>query len=306
MHDGSGTVKWLRVAAAEQHTFHGLLARRILRMDTGILPSGELLSQADVDAVAATPKGWRAFALLQIGQPGRADAELRGLAAEASANPAFGRALLMVASAAGLTECAALMAGAQRSADGDAPDAVRIPVPHLRPTGGFSVDPTLIYAVARTESNFNPAAISPVGARGLMQIMPVTAQFITGDMSFDPDRLHDPSANLDIGQRYISHLAGQEGIDNNLIRLLASYNSGGGNFRRWAGDIRDNGDPLLFIEAIPVAETRGFVSRVLLYSWLYAARLHLPAASLDALAGNEFPRFTPRTRERKMALLTSG
>jgi soluble lytic murein transglycosylase len=305
MHDGSATVKWLRAAAKEQLTFHGLLARRILRMDTGILP-GELLGQADVDAVAATPRGRRAFALIQVGQPGRADAELRGLWAEASANPAFGRSLLMVASAAGLTDSAALMAGAQRSADSQAREALRIAVPRLRPAGGFTVDPTLVYAVARTESKFNPAAISPVGARGLMQIMPVTAQFITGNLFYDPDRLRDPAANLDIGQRYISHLASQEGIDNDLIRLLASYNTGGGSFRRWSAEIRDHGDPLLFIEAIPIGETRNFVPQVLLYSWLYAARLHLPAASLDSLSINEFPRFTPRSQERKMAILMPG
>jgi soluble lytic murein transglycosylase len=306
MHDGSATVKWLRAAAKEPLTFHGLLARRILRMDTGILPGGELLSQADVDAVAATPRGRRAFALIQVGQPGRADAELRGLWAEASANPAFGRSLLMVASAAGLTDSAALMADAQRSADSQAREALRIAVPRLRPAGGFTVDPTLVYAVARIESKFNPAAISPVGARGLMQIMPVTAQFITGNLFYDPDRLRDPATNLDIGQRYISHLASQEGIGNDLIRLLASYNSGGGSFRRWSAEIRDHGDPLLFIEAIPIAETRNFVPQVLLYSWLYAARLHLPAASLDSLSIDEFPRFTPRSQERKMALLMPG
>jgi hypothetical protein len=157
----------------------------------------------------------------------------------------------------------------------------------------------------RRISPFNPAAISPAGARGLMQIMPVMAQFIVGDLAYNPSRLHDPAANLDIGQ-LIPHLANQEGIDNDLIRLLAGYNSGGGSFRRWSADVRDNGDPLLFIEAIPIAETRGFVAPVLLYSWLYTARLHLPADSLDALAANEFPRFTPRTRERKMALLTPG
>jgi soluble lytic murein transglycosylase len=304
MQDGTATAKWLRVAAQEQRTFHGLLARRILRMETGIAANGEMLSQADVDAVAATPKGWRAFALLQIGQSNRADAELRGLWREARANPAFGRSLLRVASAAGLTECAALIAGTQRSADGPAQDAMRIPIPRLRPAGGFSIDPALVYAVTRTESNFNPTAISPAGARGLMQIMPVTAQFVMGDLSYDPDRLHDPSVNLDIGQRYITHLAGQEGVDNDLMRLLASYNAGGGNFRRWSADIRDNGDPLLFIEAIPVTETRNFVPQVLLYSWIYAARLHLPAASLDALAANEFPRFTPQMQKRRMVLLT--
>ena len=56
-----------------------MIARRMLGLPTGIVPSGALLSQADVDAVAATAAGWRAFALLQVGQPERAAAELRGL-----------------------------------------------------------------------------------------------------------------------------------------------------------------------------------------------------------------------------------
>jgi soluble lytic murein transglycosylase len=305
-HDAVGTVKWLRVAAEERLTFHGLLARRILRMDTGILPSGELLSQADVDSVAAAPRGWRAFALMQIGQPDRAEAELRGLWATASTNPVFGRSLMMVASAAGLTDCAAQMAALLQSRDGYRHDELRFPMPRLRPAGGFSIDPALVYALTRLESNFDSGAISPAGARGLMQIMPATAQYITGDLLYAPERLHEPSSNLQIGQRYVTYLSHQDGIDNDLIRVLASYNSGPGNFARWGSEIRDRGDPLLFVEAIPVAETRVFVTHVLVYSWIYAAQMHLPAPSLDDLSAGEFPRFTPRGPERRMALLLSG
>ena len=58
--------------------------------------------------------------------------------------------------------------------------------------------------------------------------------------------------------------------------MLASYNSGPGNFLRWGSEICDNSDPLLFIEAIPVTETRAFVAHALVYSWIYAARMHLP------------------------------
>lgn len=305
-HDAVGTVKWLRVAAEERMTLHGLLARRILRMDTGILPSGELLSQADVDAIAATPYGWRAFALLQIGQTERAEAELRGLWANAIDSPAFGRSLMMVASAAGMMDCAAQMAASLQSRTVGRHDELRFPVPRLRPAGGFSIDPTLVYALTRLESNFNTGAISPAGARGLMQIMPATAQYITGDLFYAPERLHEPASNLAIGQRYVSYLSRQDGIDNDLIRMLASYNSGPGNFARWGAEIRDGGDPLLFIESIPVAETRAFVAHALAYSWIYAARLHMPASSLDELAAGEFPRFTPRGQERRMASLTSG
>jgi soluble lytic murein transglycosylase len=306
MHDAVATVKWLRVAAEERLTFHGLLARRILRMDTGILPSGELIGQADVDAIAATPQGWRAFALLQIGQTDRAEAELRALWPNALADQVFGRSLLMVASASGLTDCAAQMAASLQTQDGHRHDELRFPLPRLRPAGGFSIDPALVYALTRLESNFDTGAVSPAGARGLMQIMPATAQYITGDLFYAPNRLHEPATNLDIGQRYVAYLARQDGIDNDLLRMLASYNSGPGNFSRWGADIHDRGDPLLFIEAIPVVETRAFVQHALVYSWLYAARLHLPASSLDDLAAGEFPRFTPHPAERKMALLPPG
>lgn len=305
-HDAAGAVKWLRVAAEERLTFHGLLARRILRMDTGILPSGELISQADVDAIAATPQGRRAFALLQVGQADRAAAELRALWPQAFANPVFGRSLLMVASAAGLTDCAAEIAASLQSRDGGRHDELRFPMPRLRPAGGFSIDPPLVYALTRLESNFDPNAISPAGARGLMQIMPATAQYITGNLFYAPDRLHEPAVNLDIGQRYVAYLARQDGIDNDLLRILASYNSGPGSFSRWSANLRDDGDPLMFIEAIPVAETRAFVQHALVYSWIYAARMHLPAPSLDELSAGEFPRFTPSRVERRVALLAPG
>jgi soluble lytic murein transglycosylase len=306
LHDLGGTVKWLRVAAEERMTLHGMLARRILRLDTGIIPSGELLSQADVDAVAQVPAGQRAFALLQIGQPDRAEAELRGLWGDARGNPVFGRSLMLVTAAVGLADCAAQMAAALQSQDGHRHDELRFPLPRLRPEGGFSIDPALVYALTRLESNFDPAAISPAGARGLMQIMPATAQYLAGGLSYAPEWLHEPSANLRIGQRYVTYLSRQGGIDNDLIRMLASYNSGPGNFLRWSSVIRDNGDPLMFIEAIPVAETRAFVVHALVYSWIYAARMHLPASSLDDLAAGEFPRFTAPNQERKIALSAPG
>jgi soluble lytic murein transglycosylase len=301
LHDAVGTVKWLRVAAEERLTLHGLLARRILRMDTGLFSSGELLSQADVDAVGAAPQGRRAFALLQVGQSGRAEAELKALWSATERNPIFGRSVLLVASAAGFIDTAAQMAALLQSRDGQRHDELRFPLPRLRPAGGFTIDPTLVYAVTRVESNFDSGAVSPAGARGLMQIMPVTAQYITGNLLFEPARLHEPSANLEIGQRYLTYLARQEGISNDLLRMLASYNSGPGAYLRWGTEIRDGGDPLLFLEAIPVAETRAFVAHALVYSWIYAARMHMPATSLDDISAGDFPRFTPLPQERRMA-----
>ncbi len=294
MREQDDATTWLRTAAEVPLTLHSMVARRILRMDQPTL----LPSQADVDAIAATPNGWRAFALLQIGQTNRADAEFRALWPRAVTDRTFGRALAIVLSAAGLTDTAIEVEDALA---GQATPPV-LPMPRLRPAGGFSIDPALVYALTRVESNFNPMAVSPVGARGLMQIMPETAQFMLRTADFNPERLHDPSSNLQLGQRYVSLLSRLDGIGDDLIHILASYNAGPGNVLRWRAGIRDQGDPLMFLEAIPVAETRAFVAESLTWAWIYAGRMHLPAPSLDAMALGEFPRFTPDGQRRKLAL----
>jgi len=287
------TIRWLNRAAEDRTTFHGLIARRLLRMDIGLVPSRDLLTQADVDAVATTGAGLRAFALVQIDQLDRAEAELRTLWPEIQQNPVFGRSVLLVASAAGLQDFAAQLAGLLQPPGSGGFDALRYPIPQLRPARGFRLDPALVYALARTESNFDPSAVSSAGARGLMQLTPSTAAYIAGGMA--SERLGEPAVNLDLGQRYVNYLAALDGVGGNLIRVLASYNSGPGNFQRWASDIHDNDDPLLFIEAIPVAETREFVANVLRASWIYAARMHRPIPSLDSLAAGEFPELNPHT-----------
>jgi soluble lytic murein transglycosylase len=292
--DRAGYLLWMLRAAEQRTTFYGLLARRGLDLSVGAAPgAGETLTEADIDAVAATPEGLRAFALLQVGQTARADSELRRLWPQARNTPALGRAIMLAASRAGLVDLAAQLADLVQSADGQPRAATRFAVPRLRPAGGFIVDPAMVYALARTESNFDAGMVSSAGARGLMQIMPQTARFIVqvGGRGGVAGGLHDPAVNLDLGQRYVAYLASQDAVNGDLIRLLASYNSGPGNFSRWAANVRDDGDPLLFIEAIPIDETRNFVPRVLAYTWLYAARLQLPTPSLDELAAGEWPRY---------------
>lgn len=305
MHDPQAARHWLFRAAAGPASLHGLIARRMLGQRATFGDAGTLLTTADVEAVGDTVAGLRGFALLQTGQPDMAEGEFRALWARRADDTAMARSLSLVAGTVGLVELAAQVSDSL-SDDDDAPAEPRLAVPRLRPAGGFRVDPSLVYALTRLESNFDSSAVSSAGARGLMQLMPVTARYIGGERLDDPDQLHNPAVNLDVGQRYVAYLARQGGIGDNLLHVLASYNSGPGSFLRWAGKVRDEGDPLLFLEAIPVAETRGFVTRALTYSWLYAARLRLPAASLDALARGHYPRFTPASSERKMADAPQG
>ena len=300
-HDPADAARWLRRAAAEKTTLHGILARRLLGLPTGIVPNGALLSQADVDAIAGTDAGWRAFALLQVGQRQRAAAELRSLWPSVRDNPPLRRALLLVAAGVGLTDCAAQLAAWNAAADPELGELAQGTLPPLHPAGGFRVDPALVYALTRVESNFDPGAVSAAGARGLMQLMPATAHYIDTMARGRPIALHNPSLNLELGQRYLLFLAAQDSIGDNLLRLLASYNNGPNGYLQWAGKIRDEDDPLLFIEAIPNGETRRFVERTLTYTWIYAARLHVPAPSLDEMADGAFPRFTPAGSGRKIA-----
>jgi soluble lytic murein transglycosylase-like protein len=302
--DAGAYVPWLSRAADEKRTFYGLLARRTLGLNTGLWGGGrgdrETLGQADIDAVAATPEGLRAFALLQVGQEARAESELRRLWPAAQNTTSLGRSIMLVAQAAGLSDLAAQLADLVAAADGRPRETTRFPIPRLRPDGGFTVDPALIYAVARTESNFDPAMVSSAGARGLMQIMPDTASFVMR-RERPAELLDDPEYNLDLGQRYVSYLATHEAVSGNLLRLLASYNSGPNGFAKWSGSVHDNGDPLLFIEAIPIDETRAYVPRVLTYTWIYASRMHLPAPSLDELAAGMWPRYHPLQQRQESA-----
>jgi soluble lytic murein transglycosylase-like protein len=155
------------------------------------------------------------------------------------------------------------------------------------------MDPAFVYAVVRHESNFRPLAVSPVGARGLMQMMPATAVDIGAIGEGQTDRLNDPPTNLAIGQRYLIQLGDNPVVGDDLLRLIAAYGQGPTGMNRWAESIRDSGDPFVFLEAMPSTFMRQFVEDVLIYHWQYAAALRLRASSLDDLAAGIYPRFTP-------------
>ena len=289
-----GYVPWMLQAAQEPRTFYGLVARRALGLPPGFAWESDVAGEAEGAALAETAGGWRALALIQVGQKARAEAELRRLWSVAQGNPALARWMLAAATAAGMPELSTMLASQAQAADGRPRDYARFPVPRLEPQGGWRADPALIYGLARQESNFDPDAVSPAGARGLMQVMPATAAYITGDAALRDGanrRLHDPGYSLELGQRYLLQLSGQENVQGNLIRLLAAYNAGPGNLSRWMPANGHREDPFLFIESIPFNETRAYVQRVLAYSWIYASRLGLPSPSLDALAAGSTPRF---------------
>jgi len=283
---------WLRRAAASGSGFYATLAQRVLGDDgTGQNLDHQMLGLADLEAVAADPRGARAFALLQVGQNHRAEQELRALYPTIAHDPGLRRAVMLVAWKAGMAPLASQIAALDPA---HPPGTVVIPPISLFPKHGVHVDPALLYALVRVESNFDPHAVSGVGARGLLQLMPQTAAFMNkwGATQLKRQGLSDPEFNLEMGQRYLKYLASQSNINGDLIRILASYNAGPSETAGWSNDQVADHDPLLYIEMIPNRETRNFVFCVLRYSWAYASQMNLPVPSLAALADGSFPHLT--------------
>lgn len=132
---------------------------------------------------------------------------------------------------------------------------------------GYEDSWTIVHAIARQESQFDRAAISHAGARGLMQLMPGTAREQSGKLGipYSSDALTtDPNLSIQIGASYFQRIYAQYG---SYPLAIAAYNAGGGNVNRW---LAANGDPRTgqvemvdWIEAIPFSETRNYVQRVL-------------------------------------------
>lgn len=136
----------------------------------------------------------------------------------------------------------------------------------------------LALSIARRESEFDPGVMSGVGARGLMQVMPATAQEVAGKLAIDFDNgrlLTDPVYNATIGKAYLAELIDTFG--HNYVLVSAAYNAGPSRPIRW---MSERGDPrsgeidvVEWIESIPFTETRNYVMRVMESLPVYRARL---------------------------------
>jgi soluble lytic murein transglycosylase-like protein len=286
-------LNWLRTANQAPASFYGMIAGRLLGQGFGPTGIAASLTEADITAVDASPAGHLAFALLQVGETEQAGLALRAMWPQIQAAPALAHSVEAVAARAGIVDVAIAIAG-QTSDAGNEIAGVSLPLPALHPAGGFSIDPSLVYALTRTESGFNEHAVSPVGARGLMQLMPVTASFVARNEGVSA-AVDNPSQNLALGQDYIRYLGEQVGINDNLLAILASYNAGPGAAAAWYNALKDDSDPLVFIETIPNDQTRHFVHQVLADSWIYAEEIGLKPESLDDIAQGSFPQLRDMT-----------
>jgi soluble lytic murein transglycosylase len=282
--DPQKVVTLLNFAAEKEPSFYGLVAERMLGIDTQTGFADAILNQGDFHDLMAAPAARRAVALWQIGETEFVGPELNR--AFVDNNERLDPAMAALARAIGVPNVE--LRASEKSAGRGIMLTGLFPVPPYNPDGGYRIDSSLVLAFARIESRFQVQATSPVGARGLMQLMPNTASHLGVS---DPDTLYDPGTSLAVGQRYIELLLAR--LDGNLLELGGAYNAGPLAVDRWRTTKAGGNDPLLFVESIPVAETRSYVKRLMVYHWLYRRRFGQDAASLQETASGQWPIYRP-------------
>jgi soluble lytic murein transglycosylase len=289
-------------AAHHSRTFYGMVAARQLGRDIAFSWEHPPFHLKDYNSIAHIPGVRRAIAMKEIGRDAWADLELRYVWLRA--DPQIHPALLGLAARLNLPSTQVRGAKAlEKQNNMVLAESVLYPIPAFEPQGGFTLDRALVFAFMRQESEFSAWAVSSAGARGLMQLMPATAGYIGRDRTLQARatsvKLHDPSLNISLGQRYIEYLLQNRNMSGNLLLTAAAYNGGPGNVNRWLQRGGFNDDPFLFLETIPLDETRDYVAKVMANLWVYHLRLGQPTPSLDALAEGRWPMYEPQDKITK-------
>lgn len=149
-------------------------------------------------------------------------------------------------------------------------------IPSFRQVGP-EVEPSIVYAIARQESAFNPAVVSPAQAYGLMQVTPEAGRYVCkrAGIGFDLSRMKtDPVYNAMLGAAELGGLL--EDYRGSYILTFAAYNAGRGSVKKWIDRYGDPRDPKVdavdWVELIPFSETRNYVQRIMENLQVYRAR----------------------------------
>ena len=254
-------------AAADERNFFGFAAADRLGRPYALNLERNVIDAATRQRVADWPVVQRTEALRRIDEPGLANSEW--YRAVARATPDEARALADYAAQQGwLAELV------QTTIVGQMWDALawRFPEAYrddfLHWGGEMDVDPYLLMGIARRESAYNPVALSPAGARGLMQLMPATAAQLGRRLGIGdpgPYGVLDPEVNIRLGSTYLGELIDR--YSGNRLAAAAAYNAGPSRVDRWLRDAPEAFD--LFVESIPFRETRNYVQAVLAYRVIF-------------------------------------
>lgn len=269
--------RWRSVIAKEPLSYYAVMAAK--RLDTTLVASDRSpANYGRVPSIDTTMN--RIVALKDVGMDVEAGFENDRLFRDALASPT--RMVATAHALAGTDQASRSIALGRRALDeiGRSPENYRLYFPVMERETLISsskenrLDPALVASLIRQESNFNPMATSPVGARGLMQLMPAVGKTLAdakGIGPWDPDILYQPAISIKLGTAHMSELVRKYP---EVVKVLAAYNAGESRVARWSGKA-GAGDPEVFTERIPFVETRDYVRIVLrnrayyeaLYAW---------------------------------------
>ncbi|MBN9000083.1 MAG: transglycosylase SLT domain-containing protein [Rhizobiales bacterium] len=274
-----------RRGAAYPTTFYGQLSAARLGMKQLVLSNPP---QAD----AATKKRFASREMVQaIQRFTAAGYEDRALAfynqlADTLTNPSEIALLAQMAEKSGKHQVA-LQIGKKAYARGLPVETLAFPTAAIpRNVKTTSIEKSVVYAIARQESAFNPGAVSRAGALGLLQLMPGTAKMVakSAGVPYNAKRLtSDPGYNATLGAAHLADLVGD--FNGSYIMSFAAYNAGKSRVMKWVaqyGDPRSaDVDAVDWIERIPFYETRNYVQRCTENLQVYRARLGEPALVIN-------------------------
>lgn len=261
---------------AGQRDYHGFLAADRIGAPYAIASTPLAISMTELDALLTRLPGLqRARELYILGREREADAEWRQVT-QGFDRLALQQAALLAHRWDWHPQAIATISRAEHWDDLE----LRFPLAYrdrvMDNARADTVDPAWIYAVIRQESSFRSSARSPVGALGLMQIMPATGRQIAQelrDAGADHDVLLQPDSNIRYGVHYLRQIL--ERLQGNPMLATAAYNAGPNKVLRWL----PTRDPLpadVWAETIPYRETRAYVQRIMEYAAIYQRRLGGP------------------------------
>ncbi|MBP5980427.1 MAG: transglycosylase SLT domain-containing protein [Halomonas sp.] len=253
--------------AATDRSFFGFAAAEKLGQPYQLNLERNHFDEASRERTAQLPVVQRTEALLRIGEDGLANSEWL----YAVQNGSFQQSRALADYAAHQQWHARLVqttiaGGMWDALDWRFPEAYRDSFLHWGQQTG--VDPYLLMAITRRESAYNPEALSPAGARGLMQLMPGTASLVSRQLGINdpgPYGILDPELNIRLGSTYLRDKLNR--YQGNRLAAAAAYNAGPGRVDQWLGNGMESFD--LFVESIPFRETRDYVQAVLSYRVIF-------------------------------------
>ena len=270
-HEAAAAAELRAIATEDPTGYYGVRARELVG-DSLPLGPDSALAPPPAGGFSPTRAADRVGLLSAVGLTAEARAEALGWSRDTTASPQLLTAAATAATRAGFAQEAIFLGFAARARAGMTRGVAEalFPLPYravlVAEAEEQCVDPMLLAAIVRQESRFQPRARSRAGARGLSQLLPRTARQMSRRFGpWDPALLYVPDFNLHFGARYLRDRLARDALP--LYAVIASYDAGPVHFNRWRlwTEMRD---PDLFIERLPIAETRDYLRSVYAnYRW---------------------------------------